>query len=308
MDRPAQQDAWEIKFDEKSWDLKQPESVKIIESGPERAVIRINDKFQSSSFQRDMIVRAGDPRVEVNLHADWHENHILLKVGFPSAAQSDKATFEIPYGTIQRPTTRRNSIEQAQFEVPALRWGDISNEAQGVSLLNASKYGYDAKDNVIRISLLRSPNMPAPDNHPADQGVHDMTYALYAHSGDWRVGKTMRQGYELNYPLIALKTEAHAGALPAKHAFLRIEPGNVILTVMKKAEDDGALIFRFYEFEGKPAQVKLELPRTAVSAVETNLMEKHERPIPVAPDHGSITLATGPYEIHTVAVTFASAR
>jgi alpha-mannosidase len=246
--------------------------------------------------------------VEVNLHADWHENHILLKVGFPSAGQSEKATFEIPYGTIQRPTTRRNSIEQAQFEVPALRWGDISNESQGVSLLNASKYGYDAKDNVIRISLLRSPNMPAPDNHTADQGVHDMTYALYAHSGDWRAGKTMRQGYELNYPLIAMKTEAHAGALPAQHAFARIEPGNVILTVMKKAEDDGALIFRFYEFEGKPATVKLELPEKAASATEANLMEKRERPIQLAADGRSLSLETKPYEIRTVAVTFAPGK
>jgi alpha-mannosidase len=305
VDRPAQQDAWEIKFDEKSWDLKQPESVKVIESGPERYVVRINDKFQNSTFQRDVIVRAGEPRIEVNLHADWHENHVLLKVGFPSAAQSEKATFEIPYGTIQRPTTRRNSIEQAQFEVPALRWGDISNESQGVSLLNASKYGYDAKDNVIRISLLRSPNMPAPDNHVADQGFHDMTYALYAHTGDWRTGKTMRQGYELNYPLIALKTEAHAGALPAKHAFARIEPGNVILTVMKKAEDDAALIFRFYEFEGKAAQVKLDLPEKAASATEANLMEKRERPIQLAADGRSLTLDAKPYEIRTVAVTFA---
>jgi alpha-mannosidase len=305
VDRPAQQDAWEIKFDEKSWDLKQPESVKVIESGPERFVVRINDKFQNSTFQRDVIVRAGEPRVEVNLHADWHENHVLLKVGFPSAAQSEKATFEIPYGTIQRPTTRRNSVEQAQFEVPALRWGDISNESQGVSLLNASKYGYDAKDNTIRISLLRSPNMPAPDNHVADQGVHDMTYALYAHTGDWRTGKTMRQGYELNYPLIAMKTEAHAGALPAKHAFARIEPGNVILTVMKKAEDDAALIFRFYEFEGKPAQVKLDLPEKAASATEANLMEKRERPIQLAADGRSLTLDAKPYEIRTVAVTFA---
>jgi alpha-mannosidase len=308
VDRPAQQDAWEIKFDEKSWDLKQPESVKVIESGPERAVIRINDKFQNSTFQRDVIVRAGDPRVEVNLHADWHENHILLKAGFPSAAQSEKATFEIPYGTIQRPTTRRNSIEQAQFEVPALRWGDISNESHGVSLLNASKYGYDAKDNVIRLSLLRSPNMPAPDNHVADQGVHDMIYALYAHTGDWREGNTMRQGYELNYPLIALKTEAHAGALPAKHAFARIEPGNVILTVMKKAEDDAALIFRFYEFEGKAAQVKLELPEKAANATEANLMEKRERPIQLGADGRSLTLDAKPYEIRTVAVTFAPGK
>ena len=280
----------------------------MIESGPERAVVRINDKFQNSTFQRDVIVRAGEPRIEVNLHADWHENHILLKVGFPSAAQSEKATFEIPYGTIQRPTTRSNSIEQAQFEVPALRWGDISNESQGFSLLNASKYGYDAKDNVIRLSLLRSPNMPAPDNHVADQGFHEMTYALYAHTGDWRAGNTMRQGYELNYPLIAVKTEAHAGALPAKHAFARIEPGNVILTVMKKAEDDDALIFRFYEFEGKPAQVKLDLPEKAASATEANLMEKRERPIQLAADGRSLTLDAKPYEIRTVAVTFAPGK
>jgi alpha-mannosidase len=305
VDRPPQQDAWEIKFDERSWDLKQPESVKLIESGPERAVIRIANKFQNSTFERDVIVRAGDPRVEVNLHADWRENHILLKAGFPSAAQSEKATFEIPYGTIQRPTTRRNSIEQAMFEVPALRWGDISDTSQGVSLLNASKYGYDAKDNIIRLSLLRSPNMPAPDNHVADQGVHDMTYAFYAHSGDWRAGNTMRQGYELNYPLIAVKAEAHAGALPAKHAFARIEPANVILTVMKKAEDDSALIFRFYEFEGKPAQVKLELPGKAAGATEANLMEKREHSVPLAADGRSLTLQTRPYEIRSVAVTFA---
>jgi alpha-mannosidase len=161
---------------------------------------------------------------------------------------------------------------------------------------------------VIRISLLRSPNMPAPDNHVADQGLHQMTYALYAHSGDWRAGNTMRQGYELNYPLIALTAQPHAGALPAKHAFARIEPGNVILTVMKKAEDDDGLIFRFYEFEGKPAQVKLELPQKAVSAVETNLMEKHQGAVQLAADSRSLSLQTGPYEIRTVEVSFAQGK
>ncbi len=305
VDRPAQQDAWEIKFDEQSWDLKQPDEVKLIESGPERAVVRIRNKFQSSTFSRDLVVRAGSPRIDVDTQVDWHENHILLKVGFPVNAQSDKATFEIPYGTIERPTTRNNSFEQAKFEVPALRWGDISNAAQGFSLLNASKYGYDAKGNVIRISLLRSPNMPAPDNRVADQGHHQMTYALYAHSGDWRAGNTMRQGYELNYPLIAMTAQPHSGALPARHAFARIEPGNVILTVMKKSEDTDGLIFRFYEFEGKAAQVKLDLPQKAVSAVETNLMEKREGAVKLAADSRSISLQTGPYEIRTVEVTFA---
>ncbi|HTX38468.1 MAG TPA: glycosyl hydrolase-related protein, partial [Bryobacteraceae bacterium] len=64
------------------------------------------------------------------------------------------------------------------------------------------------------------------------------------------------------------------------------------------------VIFRFYEFEGKPAQVKLQLPQKAVSAVETNLMEKHGSTLALAPDGRSVTVPTGPYEIKTVEVSF----
>ena len=106
-----------------------------------------------------------------------------------------------------------------------------------------------------------------------------------------------------------MKTEAHAGALPAKHAFARIEPGNVILTVMKKAEDDDALIFRFYEFEGKPAQVKLELPRKGRERhgnqpdgeARAPHSTRRRRPQPLARQ-------PGPYEIRTVAVNFAPGK
>jgi alpha-mannosidase len=219
--------------------------------------------------------------------------------------KSDKATFEIPYGTIQRPTTRNTPEEQGMFEVPALRWGDLSNEAQGFSLLNDSKYGYDAKDNVIRLSLLRSPQMPAPDNRIADQGVHEFTYSLYPHAGDWKSGNTMRQGYELNYPLVASVAQSHPGSWPARQSLARIDAGNVALTVMKKAEDTANVIFRFYEFEGKSGDVRLELPRKATAAVETDLMEKPGKSLSLAPSGREVVVPTGPYEIKTVAVTFA---
>ncbi len=56
-------------------------------------------------------------------------------------------------------------------------------EIHGFSLLNDSKYGYDAKDNVLRLSLLRAPEWPDPN---ADQGHHEFTYSLYPHAGTWR--------------------------------------------------------------------------------------------------------------------------
>jgi alpha-mannosidase len=306
VDLPPVQDAWEIKFDGKSWDLTQPEEVKVVESGPERVVVRITNKFQNSDFVRDVIVHADVPRIEVNMKVNWHEQHILLKVGFPVNAQATKATFEIPYGTIERPTTRNTPAEQAQFEVPAQRWGDISNTNQGFSLLNASKYGYDAKGNVIRLSLLRSPNMPAPDGRFADQGYHEFTYALYPHSGDWKTGGTMRQGYELNYPLLPVEVQPHTGSWPQRRSFATVEPDNVIVTALKKAEDSDDLVFRFYEFEGKPADVKLQLPEAAASAAETNLMEKQEKPLTLPQSGRELSIPTGPYEIKTVAVSFPS--
>jgi alpha-mannosidase len=78
------------------------------------------------------------------------------------AAWSSEATYEIPYGSIERPTTRNNRFEAAKFEVPALRWADLGDGNHGFSLINESKYGYDAKANVLRISLLRSPTWPDP--------------------------------------------------------------------------------------------------------------------------------------------------
>jgi alpha-mannosidase len=191
------------------------------------------------------------------------------------------------------------------FEVPALRWADLSNTTQGFSLLNASKYGYDAKDNVLRLSLLRSPQMPAPDNQIADQGFHEFTYSLFAHAGNWKTGKTMRQGYELNYPLLAAVTQSHGGTWPAKLSFSRIEAGNVVLTALKKAEDNNGLVFRFYEFEGKAGEVRLQLPRKAATAVETDLMEKQGKPVTISPSGRELLIPTGAFEIKTVEVTFA---
>jgi alpha-mannosidase len=234
------------------------------------------------------------------MQVEWLEKHILLKVAFPVSAHSERATFEIPYGSVERPTTRNTPAEKAQFEVPAIRWADISDEKHGFSLVNNSKYGYDAKGNVLRLSLLRSPEWPDPH---ADEGHHEFTYSLYPHAGSWREALTVRQGYELNYELLAVPTEKHQGALPGEHAFVEVKAENVVLTAFKKAEDDDALIVRFYEWAGKETEVKIQLPPGAESAQDADLMERPLSALPL--QAGVVTVNTKPYEIKTVKVRFA---
>jgi alpha-mannosidase len=72
----------------------------------------------------------------------------------------------------------------------------------------------------------------------------DAGYALYPHGGDWRQALTVRHGYEYNYHLQAMQVQAHTGDVPAEHAYVTVQPENVVLTALKKAEDHDGLIFR----------------------------------------------------------------
>jgi len=181
-----------------------------------------------------------------------------------------------------------------------MRWVDLGDGKHGMSLLNQSKYGYDAVGNLLRISLLRSPKWPEPE---ADMGHHHFHYAVYPHAGSWKDALTVRKGWEYDYPLHAAEATAHAGSLPAEHSFASVSPDNVVLTAVKKAEDAKGLIFRVYEWAGKDATVEFHVPPGATGATVTNLMEQPE---------GDALSVTGdvvkapikPYEILTIRVDY----
>ncbi|HZY62126.1 MAG TPA: glycoside hydrolase family 38 C-terminal domain-containing protein, partial [Edaphobacter sp.] len=301
-DLPKQYDAWNI--DPGTLDHNTPissvDSVKLIDKGPMRATIRVVRTWQNSKFAQDISLYTGADTVVVSNDINWHETHVLLKAAFPLSASSPEATYEIPFGTIQRPTTRNNSWEKARFEVPAIRWADLGDSQHGFSLINDSKYGYDGDGNVLRLSLLRSPTWPDPN---ADRGHQHFNYELYPHAGSWQTALTERVGYEFNYKLHATQVESHTGSLPREHSFVSVAPENVALTALKKAEDDNGLIFRVVEWAGKASNVVFTVPKGATSATETNLMEKPTgSPLSVTGD--KVTVPIKPYEILTLRVDY----
>src|SRR3984957_15073372 len=306
-DTPKDYDAWNIDpgtLDLPPATIEKADSVEVVGDQQINPAIRVTRHWQSSKFVQT-ITLDGD-QIDIDNDIDWHEKHVLLKAAFPLAVTSDFATYEIPYGSIERPTTRNNSFEKAQFEVPAMRWADLSGaspdgKVHGLSILNQDKYGYDAAGNVLRITLLRSPTWPDPD---ADQGEHHFHYAIYPHAGTWKDALTVRHGWEYDYPLQAVVTTAHAGTLPAEHSFASVSPDNIVLTAVKKAEDANGLIFRAYEWAGKETTAEFHVPPGATGATVTNLMEQPQgEPLVVTGD--VVKVPIHPYEILTIRVDYA---
>jgi alpha-mannosidase len=302
-DTPKDYDAWNIDpgtLDVPPMRLTAADSVQLVEHTPFRSVVEIKRKWQNSTFTQQIALYTSLDHVIVSTNVDWHERHILLKAAFPLAASSAFATYEIPYGAIERPTTRNNSWEKAQFEVPALRWADAGDASHGFSLINNAKYGYDEAGNVLRLSLLRSPVSPDPE---ADQGEQHFTYALYPHAGDWKQAATVHHGYEFNYPLTAIQVAPHAGPLAAQQSYLSVSSPDMIVTAIKKAEDTNSLIVRMYESAGKSGEFSVSLPHGATGASLVNLMEnKTDQPVSLAGDKAVLT--AHPWEILTLKVDY----
>ena len=252
-----------------------------------------------------------------------------LRVAFPIDLPRDcQLSYEVPFGTVE---IGKDEIEFADLSAAAdcefvaakyggdkplpfreaINWIDASsNQYLGGGCLAASDCTLhlfaDQTDNPVTYPVLQHVLLSTrkslawnPQYWFTQEGSHRFRMALYPHSGGWR--NRYRDGIAFNYPLIAFSASAAPGGiLQADGEFLNIEPKSMIMTALKKSEDEDSITLRFYEAEGsmnERARVKLFLP--IKQAWKTNLIEQEEQPIAVGSD-GIVELPVTPWEIVTL--------
>jgi alpha-mannosidase len=221
-------------------------SVRIVEDGPVRRLIRVESAHGSSTLVEEYVLSAGAGHLDVRVTVDWRDQLKLLKLRYPT--RGGEATFEIPYGHVVRPADGA--------ENPAQNWVDCG----GLSVANDAKYGHDVRGGSIGVTALRSPVYAWHDPRELDpdgiydyqdQGRQDFHLRLVPHGGDWREAHVVRRAAELNQPPFALLESSHPGTLPRTASFAAGDGGSVVVTVLKRAEDGDALILRAYESAGR---------------------------------------------------------
>ncbi len=303
-DKPLTYDAWDIDpfYQAKAHEVDQLDRVRVLESGPERAVLELRWRYgQRTEIVQRLCVYARSPRIDFVTDVEWQERQSLLRVAFPTGIRNRRATYEIQFGTIDRPTHHNTSWEEAAYEVPAQRWVDLSDAYHGVALLADCKHGYSAQDDTLWISLLKGGIDPDPD---ADRGAHHFTYSLLPHAAGLETVR--RAAYALTRPLLWRREPAHRGRVSAEFALVDLRPTQVVLETVKWAEDEDALIVRLYEAAGgtTTASLRLGLPPHGVD--EVNLLERDARPLTV--DGSVVQLQLRAHEVKTLRVRFRAGR
>jgi alpha-mannosidase len=297
-DRPLAADAWDVDiyYEDKKFLSAPASSIKVVEAGPLRATLEIHRQILSSSYVQRISISQNSARIDFDTVIDWCQQNILLKSAFPVEILSPRATYEIQWGNIERSTHRNTSWDWAQFEVWAQKWADLSESDYGVSLLNDCKYGYDIKDNLMRISLLRGTTTP---DHLADQGKQEFCYSLLGHSGP--VGETtVAEAYCLNDAIMLIENNGETQAAKSAGSFLSADNPNVVIETIKKAEDGKGIIVRLYESLRKRGTVTLTAGFKIAEVYRSNLLEENLTKL----EHSAneIKLSVRPFEIITLRI------
>lgn len=297
-DIPKSYDNWEISsyYKDKPTVIDNVRNVEIVDMGAKKGV-KIERKFNNSKIVQTILLTQNSRRIDFETYIDWKEKQILLKAHFPVNIHANKATYDIQYGTVERPNHYNTSWDKAKFEVCAHKFADLSQPDYGVSLMSDCKYGYGIFGNDMGITLLKSGIYPNPE---ADKCEHNFTYSFYPHFGDHRTGEASKEGYKLNNTLVACEIPKQKGRLKEQYSFVKTNKNNIFVEALKKAEDDDGIIVRFYDAFGINSFPEFTFGFDVKKAYISDMSENITKEIEV--NDNKITLDVAPFEIVTLKI------
>lgn len=271
-DRPHNYDAWDINhyYKEKCWEVDQVAGIEVLEEWNTSVSVKISRNYLDSFLSQTITIYSDIPRIDIKNYIDWKEHQILLKALFPLDLQTNEATFEIQYGNVKRATHQNTSWDFARFEVCVHKWLDVAENGYGVSFINDSKYGVSIQNHVVGLTMLKSGIFPNPT---ADQEIHEFTYSIFAHTGDFREAGTIGQAYQVNNPLLVMKKKKASGTLASSMSLVSVNQKNVVIEVVKKAEADDGTMIRLYECWGRRSNCQLQYFKEIKAVSECDLLE-----------------------------------
>ena len=277
-------DAWDISPD---YVKKVPKVLPLVRSesfrdGP-TVGRRTTYSLPNGTVEQRVTLEQESALVQFDTRVEWHETHRMLRAEFRPTRYGDTATCEIQFGHISRPTTERDSVEKAQFEVCAHKWLATEDMYGGFALLNDAKYGHRAKNGLISLNLLRSPTFP---DKTADRGSHHFTYAFMPFEAD-DLASVVAQGCRLNNPLTVVDGAGFESVASTG------EPGVVVDTV-KIAEDGHGVVLRLYESLGRSTTTSVHTSLAHTGVHEADLIERRIGELDLE------RVPFGPFEIKTI--------
>ncbi len=270
------------------------------ESGPLRTVFALRQALGNCTVRQRLVfyhdVKRVDCEVEIR---DWDgEPYREFRLAVPVAAPGGRTAYEVPLGVVEVgrseiPGTGGPAYGSLVYDEPCA--GIRPREVQNFITAEGRDFGATLATSVA-VCDFKDPT-PEPAGYPVlqpillasrrschgegnwylQEGDHAFRFSLFTHAGGWRDGG--RAAVQANNPLLpvirpsGVRSDGRA-RLPGEKSFFSVSAPNVLVSTIKKAEDDDSVVVRVYELEGRDVEAALDSSFPVASAEKTNIIEE----------------------------------
>jgi alpha-mannosidase len=288
-------------------------SIKIKENGPLIASLEVRSAAESCKWlTREVKLTKNKPFIELINTIDKLSSRKKegIHYGFAFNVPNGEMKIDIPLGVMVPESDQINYSNKNWFAFQ--RWIDISNNDYGVTWTALEAPIFEIGE--ITGTILDGARLPGEwlrkvpksqtilswpiNNHwntnfPLEQGgIITNHYLILPHQGGYDPVIANRFGVEQHRPLIAVQTNKN----PIKNSIVTLDNPKVMISTIKKSEDNKAIIVRLRSISGLPEQLNFEWAARKPKAIYACMPNE----IPMALALGTVTIdafATDSYRI-----------
>lgn len=210
-----------------------------------------------------------------------HEQKLRFKL-FPATGEPLIGVRDLPFAIAE--TTNRY--------VEGIYWTAVADGQTGLAVFNRGTMG-SVRESDGGFSVPLAYAMYYIWGTRMLEGDFSYEFALYPFTGDWRRQDLHRRAIEYNFPVVSVSTSPGTGAISADLRAFDIGSDNIILCALYP--EGGRVLARFYEYQGRPGEVRFALVNTAARLESVDLLGGKARPV-------TSPLKFNPWQIQTVTV------
>jgi alpha-mannosidase len=293
----------------------------LISSGPVRDIYQFTKEINHVTVEQQVILYKYLKRIDVNVKLKGFdgERYREFRLAFPVNQVKSTISYEVPMGVVQigkdeisgaagfsKASQIYSTICSQVHPREVQDWFSASDGANGITISSdvavfdwIDPTSNPSSNAILQPVLLASrKSCHSEGNYYLQPGDHSYSFSVYSHKGDWKNG--YRLGTQSNQPLkaVAVLSSSGNGTMPETMSFISVENTNLVLSTIKKSDDDDQVIVRCYDIEGKDTEANIALYKSFQKAELTNLIEEEGRSIPGSGN--KLGLKIGHHAIETI--------
>jgi len=297
----------------------------LISNGPVRDVYQFTREINHVTVEQQIILYKTIKRIDVkvNLKGFDGERYREFRLAFPVNQTKSSIAYEVPMGVVR--VGQDEIAGAAGFSKPSQIYDtpcsavhprevqDWFSASDGKTVLTVSSdvavfdwidptanpAGYAILQPVL---LASRKSCHGEGNYYLQPGDHTYTFSLYSHQGDWKNG--YRPGTQSNQPLkaVTVTSTGPEASMPESMSFVSLENQNLMISTIKKSDDDNQVVLRCYDAEGRDSEARISLFKPFKNAAVTNMIEEEGKSIPG--EGNDLVFKVGHHAIETIKLNF----